>query len=151
MQQTGVTQHVAKPSRRRSPLAPPYSSEQRTHKLQNNYTKEILPLLTKFYDPQEISQPGDLAKGPRTPREFDFTGQWETEPGLPVSGGRSQQFGLRPNNREGTQLCPSTANSVQFSCSVVSNSLQPHESQHVRPLCPSPTPGVHSDSRPSSQ
>ena len=41
--------------------------------------------------------------------------------------------------------------SVQFSRSVVSDSLQPHESQHVRPPCPSPTPGVHSDSRPSSQ
>ena len=32
--------------------------------------------------------------------------------------------------------------SVQFSRSVVSNSLQPHESQHARPPCPSPTPGV---------
>ena len=41
--------------------------------------------------------------------------------------------------------------SVQFSHSVVSNSLRPHESQHVRPPCPSPTPGVHSDSHPSSQ
>ena len=41
--------------------------------------------------------------------------------------------------------------SVQFSCSVVSNSLRPHELQHARPPCPSPTPGVHSDSRPSSQ
>ena len=40
--------------------------------------------------------------------------------------------------------------SVQFSCSVVSDSLQPHESQHARPPCLSPTPGVHSDSRPSS-
>ena len=35
--------------------------------------------------------------------------------------------------------------------SVVSNSLQPHESQHARPPCPSPTPGVHSVSHPSSQ
>ena len=34
---------------------------------------------------------------------------------------------------------------------VVSNSLWPHESQHARPPCPSPTPRVHSDSRPSSQ
>ena len=33
----------------------------------------------------------------------------------------------------------------------MSNSLRPHESQHARPPCPSPTPGVHSDSRPSSQ
>ena len=41
--------------------------------------------------------------------------------------------------------------SVQFSHSVVSNSLQSHESQHARPPCPSPTPGVHSDSSPSSQ
>ena len=41
--------------------------------------------------------------------------------------------------------------SVQFSHSVVSDSLQPHESQHTRPPCPSPTPGVHSDSHPSSQ
>ena len=40
--------------------------------------------------------------------------------------------------------------SVQFSRSVVSDSLRPHESQHARPPCPSPSPGVHSDSRPSS-
>ena len=38
-----------------------------------------------------------------------------------------------------------------FSRSVVSDSLRPHELQHARPPCPSPTPGVHSDSRPSSQ
>ena len=40
--------------------------------------------------------------------------------------------------------------SVQFSRSVVSDSLQPHESQHARPPCPSPFPGVYSDSRPST-
>ena len=39
----------------------------------------------------------------------------------------------------------------QFSRSVMSNSLRPHESQHARPPCPSPTPGVHSNSCPSSQ
>ena len=33
--------------------------------------------------------------------------------------------------------------SVQFSLSVVSNSLRPYESQHARPPCPSPTPGVY--------
>ena len=43
-----------------------------------------------------------------------------------------------------------TQSSVQFSRSVVSDSLLPHESQHARPPCPLPTPGVHSDSRPSS-
>ena len=41
--------------------------------------------------------------------------------------------------------------SVQFSCSVGSDSLQPHELQHSRPPCPSPSPRVHSDSHPSSQ
>ena len=41
--------------------------------------------------------------------------------------------------------------SVQFSRSVVSGSLQPHELQHARPPCPSPSPRVHSDLRPSSQ
>ena len=41
--------------------------------------------------------------------------------------------------------------SDQISRSVVSDSLWPHESQHARLPCPSPTPGVHSDSRPSSQ
>ena len=41
--------------------------------------------------------------------------------------------------------------SVQFSCSVVSDSLRPHESQHARPPCPSPTPRFHWDSCPSSQ
>ena len=41
--------------------------------------------------------------------------------------------------------------SVQFSHSDVSDSLWPHESQHTRAPCPSPTPGVHSDSRPLSQ
>ena len=41
--------------------------------------------------------------------------------------------------------------SVQFSQSVMSDSLRPHESLHARPPCPSPTPGVHSDSHPSSQ
>ena len=40
--------------------------------------------------------------------------------------------------------------SVQFSHSVVCEALRPHELQHARLPCPSPTPGVHSDSRPSS-
>ena len=44
----------------------------------------------------------------------------------------------------------SAISSVQFSHSVVSNSSRPHESQHARPPCPSPTPRDHSDSRPLS-
>ena len=41
--------------------------------------------------------------------------------------------------------------SVQFSRSVMSDSLWPHESEHARPPCPSPIPRIHSDSCPSSQ
>ena len=41
--------------------------------------------------------------------------------------------------------------SLQFSCSVVSDTLPPRESQHSRPPCPSPTPGVHPNQCPSSQ
>ena len=40
---------------------------------------------------------------------------------------------------------------VQFSCSVLSDSLQPHGLQHARPHCPSPTPGACSNSYPSSR
>ena len=44
-----------------------------------------------------------------------------------------------------------TISSVQFSRSVVSNFLRPHESQHARPPCPSPTPGIYSNSCPWSR
>ena len=51
----------------------------------------------------------------------------------------------------GGQYFCQALSSVQFSHSVVSDSLQPHESQHARPPCPSPTPGVHPNSRPLSR
>ena len=50
---------------------------------------------------------------------------------------------LWPHGLQHTRL---QFSSVQFSHSVMSNSLQPHESQHTRPPCPSPTPGVYSNS-----
>ena len=46
---------------------------------------------------------------------------------------------------------PDSLGSVQFSCSVLSDSLQPHGLQHTRPTCPSPTPGVYSNASPLSQ
>ena len=48
-------------------------------------------------------------------------------------------------------LHPYIFRSDQISHSVLSNSLRPHELQHARPPCPSPIPGVHPDSCPSSQ
>ena len=54
--------------------------------------------------------------------------------------------GSNPLNEGSAQF-----SSVHFSHSVVSNFLWPHELQHARPPCPSPTPRVHSDSCPLSQ
>ena len=51
----------------------------------------------------------------------------------------------------GVQLDHLVSSISQFSPSVVSDSLRPHESQHARPPCPSPTPGVYSNSCPSSR
>ena len=64
---------------------------------------------------------------------------------------------LRGKHRQNTQwhkskqdpLWPTTP--VQFSHSVMSHSLQPHESQHARPPCPSPMPRVYPNSCPLSQ
>ena len=59
-----------------------------------------------------------------------------------------------PNHSSSTGLLkmPSwVKSSVQFSCSAMYDSLRPHESQHARPPCPSPSPGVYSNSCPSSR
>ena len=57
----------------------------------------------------------------------------------------------KPELAKKTAQFLSTFKGFQFSRSVTSDSLRPHELQHIRPPCPSPTPGVHSDSLPSSQ
>ena len=55
------------------------------------------------------------------------------------------------NNKNNKMYPPPWFSSVQFSHSVVSNSLRPHESQHARPPCPSQTPRVYSNSCPLSR
>ena len=59
--------------------------------------------------------------------------------------------GLETLRRSGVAIIVNkrVQNAAQFSHSVVSNSLQPHELQHARLTCPSPTPGVYSNSCPS--
>ena len=69
------------------------------------------------------------------------------DPGTePVSYALAGEFFTTEPPRE-----PLIVYSIQFSRPVVSDSLRPHELQHARPPCPSPTPGVHSNSHPSSQ
>ena len=59
----------------------------------------------------------------------------------------SEKVGLKLNIQK-TKIIASGLSSVQFSRSVVSDSLKSHESRHARPPCPSPTPRVHSNSHP---
>ena len=67
--------------------------------------------------------------------------------GSPCSPRDSEESSPTPQFKNINSLVLS---SVQFSCSVVSDSLQPHEPQHVRPPCPSPTPRVHPNPCPLS-
>ena len=64
--------------------------------------------------------------------------------------GTTDWFQIEKGVHQGCILS-SCFSSFQFSRSVVSDSLRPHESQHARPPCPLPNPGVHSKSCPSSQ
>ena len=77
--------------------------------------------------------PGEARGGEDAPAQTD----------LPASDAGQHDERLQPQDLQ--------FSSVHFSRSIVSDSLRPHESQHARPPCPSPTPGVHGDSRPLSQ
>ena len=67
-----------------------------------------------------------------------------------ISEIRSQQAIKKENERKRADSKQPNILSVQFSLSVMSDSLRPHESQYARPPCPSPTPGVHPNSCTSS-
>ena len=75
----------------------------------------------------------------------------------PLSGGDwhahapEEQPYLDPSLLGEVQLVIHSSSSVQFRRSVVSDSLRPYGLQHARPPCPSPTPGVYSDSCPLSR
>ena len=64
--------------------------------------------------------------------------------------GTDMEYRLVINSMEGKKF-KMTISSVQFSRSVMIDSLRPHESQRARPPCPSPTLGIHSNSHPSSR
>ena len=95
-------------------------------------------------DPTDCNPPGASVYGILQARILEWIA-------IPFSRGSS-----RP--RDQTLICTVgrfftvwATSSVQFSRSVMSDSVRPHELQHARPPCPTPTPGVHWDSRPLSQ
>ena len=77
------------------------------------------------------------------PQSFPSSGSFQMSQ---VFASCSQSIGVSASTS-----VPHLFSSVQFSHSVVSDSLRPHESQHARPPCPSPTPRACSNSCPSSQ
>ena len=89
------------------------------------------------------------------PTGLSHVPQWcESILGLKVEAVQGKEVSLEWTESSGgmeVELLPPRSYAVQFSSSVVSDSLRPHELQHARPPCPSPTPGIHSNSRPSSR
>ena len=82
--------------------------------------------------------------------------KWQPTPVYLPGKSHGQRSTVHAVSRVGHNLAtkPPTPNyiqSVQFSCSVLSDSLWPHESQHTRPPCPSPTPRVYPNLCPSSR
>ena len=61
-----------------------------THKLENNNTKEVLPLLWRFWPLRQASQPGDLTNGLGIPRESDLEAQWDLITKLPQDWGKQR-------------------------------------------------------------
>ena len=120
---------------------------------------EVAQSCPTLSDLMDCSLPGSSVHGilqarvlPHTPCQKLkwFRGIWVKCGNLPPSISPSKHFSLvvtlLHNSRH---ICIHQFS--KFSYSVVSDSLQPHESQHARPPCPSPTPRIHSNSCPSSQ
>ena len=76
--------------------------------------------------------------------------KWKQRSVVDVSGGESKVQCCKEQYCIGTQNVRSIS-LVQFSCSVMSNSLRPHGLQHARLPCPPPTPGAYSSSCPLSR
>ena len=87
----------------------------------------------------------DLTRSPKPSWKFLHEENWSTWENYPLSA--IEEWRMCCLEMELRRAI----SSVQFSCSVVSDSLQPHGLQHTRPPCPSPTPRACSNSCPSSQ
>ena len=109
--------------------------------------KSLLSRLTATYGlwPARLLCPRD------SPGKNTVSGLSYPPPGdLPNPGIKPRYPALQKDSLQSEPLGKPKTKSVQFSHSVVSDSLQPYESQHARPPCPSQTPGVYSNPCPSS-
>ena len=77
----------------------PMLSECADHKLENNNTKEVLPLLWRFWAPCQVSQPRDPTKGLGSPREADLEGQKELITALPQDWGKQRPHSWRAQTK----------------------------------------------------
>ena len=86
-------------------------------------------------------------------RQISLAQGWTRDPNLSIENitAKLRGFCLWADSPQAVKLRVGYKVSVQFSCSFLFDSLWPCELQHARPACPSPTPGVHSNSCPSSQ
>ena len=108
----------------------------------------VAQLCLTLYDPMDCNPPGSSVHGD-SPGKNTGVGSHALLHGIfPI---QESNPGLLHCEQILYCLSPPELPSVQFNRSVVSDSLRPHESQHTRPPCPSPTPGVHPNSCPSSQ
>ena len=107
------------------------------HKVTKNLTRLKRLSMRKISDRTAITN-AYIAMLPEVPIETSYCG---------FRGSFSLVISCKSLNRMNRYL---SVSSVQFSRSVVSNSLRPHESQYTRPPCPSPTPGVYPNPCPSS-
>ena len=115
---------------------------------------KVTQLCPTLCNPMDCSPPGSSVHGILQAKTLEWVA-------IPFSRGSSWprdwtqvsciagRFFISWATREAPKLL--SVSPVQFSHSIVSDSLRPHESQHARPPCPSPTRGVHSDSCPSSR
>ena len=103
-----------------------------------------------FCNPMDCSTPRLLS--PWNSRQEYYSGLPRGSPGdLPNPGIKARSPALQVDSLQSEPPGkPMNKVLVQFSYSIVSDSLRPHGLQHARPPCPSPTPGVYSNSCPSS-
>ena len=125
-----------------------------------------LPITDRIYNLQDLQPDPEPARKPppraSSERSQTLSGQCDTLLVPKHSQGEDPQWEVAHFLDScslcwGTQLARAATapgqgqfSSIQFSCSVVSDSLRPHRLQHARLPCPSPAPGAYSNSRPSS-